>query len=62
MASVKVLVMSVHYNTNVKCYIIHHYYNLLVTFTTVVLKRQLVSESPGNLIKTDVIGPHTQSF
>lgn len=42
--------------------ILHYYYNLLLTFATVVLKLQLVSESPGNLVKTQVIGCHTQSF
>lgn len=40
--------------------IIHYYYNLLLTFTTVVLRLQLVSESPGNFVKTVFWAPHPE--
>lgn len=40
--------------------IIHYYYNLLLTFTTVVLRLQLVSESPGNFVKRVFWAPHPE--
>lgn len=42
------------------------YYNALLLFIadiySTVLRLEPASESPGHLVKTQVIGPHTQSF